>query len=239
VTYPLTALISDLHSNLPALTTALRDARERGAERFVCLGDVIGYGARPTECLELVIEAIAGADGRKPGLCLQGNHEYAVLSSGEDFNPNARRAIDWTRDQINQGGVSGERALAYWDFLGGLEPFAVEPGAMYAHGSPRDPVREYMLPRDIARHAKMQANFDRMRALDPDGHSGVCFVGHSHVPGHFLRGRALLPAEGHRGSLRPGRSLATLSRDRQRRFGRSAARRRPRGSPTCCSTAAA
>jgi len=185
VTYPLTALISDLHSNLPALTLAMRDARERGAARFVCLGDVIGYGARPTECLELVIEACAPREGAPRGLCLQGNHEAAVLSSGEDFNPNARRAIDWTRDQINAGGTSGERALEYWDFLAALEPLVLEDGAMYAHGSPRDPVREYLLPRDVRDGAKMQANFDRMRALDPAGRCGVCFVGHSHVPGVF------------------------------------------------------
>lgn len=210
MTYPLTALISDLHSNLPALSTALRDARERGAERFVCLGDVIGYGARPTECLELLMEALAGGDGRKPGLCLQGNHEYAVLSSGEDFNPNARRAIDWTRDQINLGGPSGEKALAYWDFLGGLEPFLVEDGAMYAHGSPRDPVREYLLPRDARDGAKMQGNFDRMRAVDPDGLAGVCFVGHSHVPGIFYEdGRYYRP----RGTEGPY-DLGNLSRCR-------------------------
>jgi predicted phosphodiesterase len=188
VTYPLTALISDLHSNAPALEAALRDARERGVARFVCLGDVIGYGARPTECLDLVIEHCgerATSLGLLPGVCLQGNHEYALLSSGEDFNPNARRAIDWTREQINAGGGSRDRALEYWDFLGGLEPLHVEDGAMYAHGSPRDPVREYLLPRDARDSAKMQANFSRMRHLDSAARSGVCFVGHSHVPGIF------------------------------------------------------
>lgn len=188
VTYPLTALISDLHSNAPALEVALRDARERGVRRFVCLGDVIGYGARPTECLDLVMQVCtpaASAHGLTEGLCLQGNHEYALLNSGEDFNPNARRAIDWTREQINGGGGSRDRALAYWDFLGGLSAQLLEPGAMYAHGSPRDPVREYLLPRDARDAAKMQANFAHMRQRDPQGQAPVCFVGHSHVPGIF------------------------------------------------------
>lgn len=188
VTYPLTALISDLHSNAPALEVALKDARERGVTRFVCLGDVIGYGARPTECLDLVMElctARASEHGLLEGLCLRGNHEDALLNSGADFNPNARRAIDWTRDQIIGGGGSSDRALAYWDFLDHLEPIRLEEGAMYAHGSPRDPVREYMLPRDARDSAKMQANFENMRQRDPDGRSPVCFVGHSHVPGIF------------------------------------------------------
>jgi len=187
VSYPLTALISDLHSNWPALQVALADARQRGARRFVCLGDVIGYGARPAECLNAVIELCgprASEQGLESGICLQGNHEAALLSSGEDFNPNARRAIDWTRDELNAAGDRNQ-TYAFWDFLSELEPLALEDGAMYAHGSPRDPVREYMLPRDARDAAKLQANFARMRELDPEGRSPVCFVGHSHVPGIF------------------------------------------------------
>ena len=186
MTYPLTALISDLHSNLPALETALRDAGERGAQRFVCLGDVIGYGAKPTECLDAVLRlctTAAAQEGLESGLCLQGNHEFALLSSGEDFNPNARRAIDWTREQLNHVGDK-QRSYTYWDFLSALEPMLVEDGAMYAHGSPRDPVREYLLPRDARDTAKMQANFARMRHHG-GGRAMVCFVGHSHVPGVF------------------------------------------------------
>ncbi len=188
MTQPLTALISDLHSNQPALEVAIADARARGAQRFVCLGDIIGYGARPAECLTMTIAHCTEAAtslGLEAGACLQGNHEFALLGSGEDFNPNARRAIDWTREQINA--AAGERSVSYdfWDFLSALEPLRLEQGAMYAHGSPRDPVREYMLPRDARDTAKMRANFERMRALDAEGRSPVCFVGHSHVPGIF------------------------------------------------------
>lgn len=173
--YPLTALISDLHGNWPALATALADAEGRGVERFVCLGDVVGYGAKPRECLERVIQLVAPerVNGLKPGICLLGNHEQALMQSASEFNPNARAAIEWTREELSRG----ERAknLALWDFLDSLQPSRSEPGAMFAHGSPRDPVREYMLPRDIRDAAKMRANFACM--TEP-----VCFVGHSHVP---------------------------------------------------------
>ena len=195
--YPLTALISDLHGNLPALGTALADARQRGARRFICLGDVVGYGAKPRECLDEVMRLCtpaAASEGLEPGLCLQGNHEYALLNSAEDFNANARRAIDWTRAELNQSG-DRERSFALWDFLSALEPLAVEEGALYVHGSPRDPVREYILPRDARDPAKMAANFARM---DPyrGQRAFVCFIGHSHVPGIFYEdGRFYRPKD--------------------------------------------
>ncbi len=82
MTYPLTALISDLHANIPALETALADARRRGASRYVCLGDVVGYGANPRECLDIVMNLCgseprdpageAGSAPLVPGICLLG-----------------------------------------------------------------------------------------------------------------------------------------------------------------------
>jgi len=198
VTYPKTALISDLHGNWPALAVAVADARERQVERFVCLGDVVGYGAKPRECLELVMGLIdpqnpLGA-GLERGICLQGNHEHALLHSAEDFNPNARAAIEWTRMALAEG-VDAGRVDQYWEFLAALEPCVVEPGAMYAHGSPRDPVREYMLPRDSRDVAKMKAVFARMRPFDAQ-QAFVCFVGHSHVPAIFYEdGRFYRPKQ--------------------------------------------
>lgn len=203
LSYPLTALISDLHSNLPALETALADARARGASRFVCLGDMIGYGANPRECLDLVM-ALCGCDpvdpGAQPasaplkaGLCLQGNHEYALLTSAEDFNPKARSAIDWTRTALNEG-EDRERSYRYWDFLGTLAPVERDVRALFVHGSPRDPVREYMLPRDVKNQAKMQDNFRRMDRP-------VCFVGHSHVPAVYFEDGRLHRPDGTEGPI--------------------------------------
>jgi predicted phosphodiesterase len=196
VSYPLTAIISDLHANQPALETALDDARERGAERYVCLGDVIGYGAKPRESLDwvmrLCVESPSDPNARpnaKPlaaGLCLLGNHEYALLHTAEDFNPKARAAIDWTREELSRGS-DRDTNYSYWEFLDALSPSCSDERAMFAHGSPRDPVREYMLPRDIHDGAKMAANFERM---DRD----VCFVGHSHVPAiYYQDGRMFRP----------------------------------------------
>jgi predicted phosphodiesterase len=197
--YPLTAILADLHANTPALDVAIADARARGVERFVCLGDVVGYGARPRQCLSIVMDlCVPGAVDTErddmalvDGICLQGNHEDALLNSAEDFNPKARAAIEWTRDEIRSD-PDRERGYAYWDFIDGLKPMRCDDRTMFAHGSPRDPVREYMLPRDIRDAAKMTANFQVMER-------DVCFVGHSHVPAVYREdGRLFLP--GGRGS---------------------------------------
>jgi predicted phosphodiesterase len=196
--YPLTAIISDIHGNTPALDVALADARARGVQRYVCLGDVVGYGARPRQCLDLVMHlCVAGA--REPesaggaqladGLCLLGNHEQALMYHAEDFNPKARAAIDWTRDELS---ADPERADAYWDFLGELEGSRTDEVAMFAHGSPRDPVREYILPRDARDEPKLAANFKAMQR-------GVCFVGHSHVPAIYYRDGSLFRPRGTEG----------------------------------------
>jgi len=203
LSYPLTALISDLHSNLPALETALADARAREARRFVCLGDMIGYGASPRECLDLVmtlctiepVDPAAGA-GSKPleaGLCLLGNHEDALLNSAEDFNPKARSAIEWTRMALNLG-EDREQSYRYWDFLGSLSPAERDERALFVHGSPRDPVREYLLPRDVRNPAKMEENFRRMDRP-------VCFVGHSHVPAIYYEDGRLHRPDGTEGPI--------------------------------------
>jgi hypothetical protein len=88
------AFVSDIHSNTEALTAVIAEARRVGATRFVCLGDVIGYGPEPRETLLQVMD-----------LCeysLLGNHEHGAMYYASDFNPRARAAIDWTRDQLNR-----------------------------------------------------------------------------------------------------------------------------------------
>lgn len=203
LSYPLTALISDLHSNLPALETALADARGRGTRRFVCLGDMIGYGASPRECLDLVMALCAvepvdpaaekASQPLEAGLCLLGNHEHALLNSAEDFNPKARSAIEWTRVVLNQG-EDRERSYLYWDYLGSLSPAGRDERALFVHGSPRDPVREYLLPRDVKNPAKMEDNFRRMDRP-------VCFVGHSHVPAIYFEDGRLHRPDGTEGPI--------------------------------------
>ncbi|MEM9382622.1 MAG: metallophosphoesterase family protein [Planctomycetota bacterium] len=184
MSYPLTAILSDLHGNRPALEACLADAGQRQVERFVCLGDMVGYGAEPRACMDAVMARCVeepsaereGGGALLPGLCLKGNHEEALLFSADDFNAKARAAIEWTREEI---GRDPARADDYWDFLGELPATTTDERAMFAHGSPRDPVREYVVPRDIRDREKMGALFAAMER-------GVCFIGHSHVPAVFF-----------------------------------------------------
>jgi diadenosine tetraphosphatase ApaH/serine/threonine PP2A family protein phosphatase len=93
----------------------------------------------------------------------------------QNFNPKAKNAIDWTREQLSM--LSSDKAgnRKRWDLLGNLETVHEAGDIMYVHGTPRDPTGEYVYPRDIYRPAKLEAIFDRITWL--------LFVGHSHVPG--------------------------------------------------------
>ena len=89
------AFISDIHSNLAALTAVLDDIDALGTvERIYCLGDVVGYGPQPRECLDVVAERCK--------LILMGNHEHALLYGAYGFHAAAKRAIDWTRDTLQR-----------------------------------------------------------------------------------------------------------------------------------------
>lgn len=161
------AIISDIHANLEAFHAVLNDIREEGIkdEDIICLGDIIGYGPQPVECLELAM---------KFRFSLLGNHEEAVLFGAVGFNSRAKMAIDWTRDQINHA-EGEERKKRLWNFLGELKIRVDEDRVSYVHGSPREPTREYIFQRDILDQAKMEecfANFDL-----------ICFHGHTHTPG--------------------------------------------------------
>ncbi|MCH8192260.1 MAG: metallophosphoesterase family protein [Chloroflexi bacterium] len=149
------AIISDIHSNLSALNAVLSDADRRGVDELWCLGDIVGYGPEPRECLEIV--------RRRAGLCLSGNHDMGVVGkvSLAEFNPYAAAANKWTAQ------VMEEEELAH---LGSLPAKLVWEDFTLAHASPREPVWEYVMSPPIAR-----ASFAHFETR-------VCFVGHSHVP---------------------------------------------------------
>jgi len=162
------AIISDIHSNIEALSVVLDDIEKQGATDILCLGDIIGYGPNPRECVEI-------AFNWKFSLC--GNHEEAVLFYADDFNVNARKAINWTKDQLNSLEYDRQENYRLWDFLGNLKSEVREGDVLYVHGSPRLPTREYVLPRDSSDHAKLGEIFSMI--------DSTCFVGHTHYPGVF------------------------------------------------------
>ncbi|HYC76210.1 MAG TPA: metallophosphoesterase, partial [Planctomycetota bacterium] len=166
------ALISDLHSNLEALTAVFADMAGFKVDQVYCLGDVVGYGPNPRECLDLVKEKCAWT--------LLGNHEEGLLqeSFGADFNERARRALDWTRETLSSPTFPKEKNYAFWSQIDAFEATRRTDDAMFVHGSPRDPVREYVMPQDAA-NASMMA--DVFAKIDRP----VCFAGHTHVPGVF------------------------------------------------------
>lgn len=166
------AVISDIHSNLEALTTVLADIDRRGLEQILCLGDVIGYGASPRQCLDLVIERCE--------LTLCGNHDQAVFFEPFNFNPPAERACYWTR-RLFETEEDKDKRDRRWDYLGQLPVKFEANGLLFVHGSPRRPVNEYLFSDDVYTNPqKLVANFERL-----DGKQ-ACFVGHTHVPGVFF-----------------------------------------------------
>lgn len=165
------AIISDIHSNLEALQTVLADIKQREITEIVCLGDVIGYGPNPRECLDLVIEHAR--------VCLIGNHDHAVLYEPTNFNPAAERAAYWTR-RVLETEPDAQKRNRRWEFLGKLPVRVVEDDLLYVHASPRRPINEYIFPEDVFTNPqKVTANFERLTAQ-------LCFVGHTHQPGVFL-----------------------------------------------------
>src|ERR1043166_4685774 len=95
----LAALLSDIHSNIEALDGCLRDATSHGAERFVFLGDLVGYGADPAA----VVDLVAGHAARG-AIVIKGNHDEAIeKKQTPDLNDDAYAAIDWTRNQLTGG----------------------------------------------------------------------------------------------------------------------------------------
>lgn len=165
------AIISDIHGNLEALEAVLADIDERGITEVVCLGDVIGYGPNPRECIDQVMERCR--------LCMMGNHDHAVVYEPTNFNAAAERAAYWTRRMLETED-DPELRRGRWEFVGKLPVRLREDDILYVHASPRRPINEYIFPEDVFTNPhKVIANFERLDAR-------LCFVGHTHQPGVFL-----------------------------------------------------
>lgn len=146
-------LVSDVHANLVALEAVLADCPT--VDAVWNLGDTIGYGPRPNECLDRMI-------GLHADPALVGNHDLAAIGGADlaEFNPVAQTAARWTAAHLT---------MDHRAYLNGLPAMTVSAGYTLAHGSPRAPVWEYITGAAIA-----TANF-------PFFETDVCFVGHTHV----------------------------------------------------------
>jgi predicted phosphodiesterase len=150
------AIIADIHANLEAFIAVLEDIEKLNAvEKIWCLGDIVGYGPNPHECIELLQETNF--------TCVAGNHDRAATGrlNISHFNKDAAEAIQWTEKQLYPSDKK---------FLDELPETAVEEQFTLVHGSPRDPLNEYIISISTARE-----NF-------PFFNTGYCLFGHSHEP---------------------------------------------------------
>jgi predicted phosphodiesterase len=169
------AIISDIHSNLEALEAVLADIRAQNIEEIYCLGDIIGYGPNPRECIDLVMQCQA---------CILGNHDQGALFDPEGFNAGAERAIFWTRDQLEAAVGPPEDRIRRRNFLQELPRTRRENGLLYVHGSARNPLNEYVFPEDTYNQRKMEKIFSLV--------DRCVFQGHTHVPGIFSENMTFL-----------------------------------------------
>lgn len=177
-------VLSDIHANLAALDQVLDEAGEW--DTVWCLGDVVGYGPEPNAC-------VARLRDLQPEYWLAGNHDWAALGKLDiaDFNPMARLAALWTRQQLTPANVAFLETLP--TYVRASDQFTL------THGSPRHPIWEYVLNTRTA--AANFAHFD----------TPYCLVGHTHVPAIYrqLNGRVNVPAHslGEPVQLANGRSI--------------------------------
>lgn len=157
------AIISDIHANLEALVKAFSVIDQNQIDEIICLGDVVGYGANPNECFELV--------QKRCSTILLGNHDQAAIdfSEASDFTIHARLAIEWTSRVLSQ---------EYKDLIEKLPLTTVIEDYLFVHASPFEPEKWHYIISDA--DAEFAFDFFTQRH---------CFVGHSHVAGVFSEDR--------------------------------------------------
>jgi len=154
------AIISDIHSNLEALTKALEIIDTKNIDEIVCLGDIVGYGANPNECVEII--------KKRAKYVVMGNHDFAVAVDPTElvyFNSYARESDLWTRSVLTEENLEFLRSL----------PFTISiKNLLFVHSSPAQPREwEYIF---TEAQAKVQFKYFTEK---------ICFIGHSHLPGIF------------------------------------------------------
>lgn len=148
------AIISDIHANLEAFLAVLDEIDRSEADKVICLGDIVGYGANPNECIEIIKE--------RRIISLIGNHDKAAcgLTEPYNFNPAARQAALWTRGELTPGNK---------EYLKCLPDEGLIDGFMIVHGAPSDPDK-YIL-----------SEYDALEEFPLLRENKLCFFGHTHV----------------------------------------------------------
>jgi len=150
-------IISDIHSNSEALNSVLKNIER--VDSFICLGDIVGYGADPNYCIEKVKNLNCK--------CVGGNHDFAVVGKVNInyFNCAARDAILWTSRQLKKDNINFLLSLS--------KKIELKNNVLAVHASPQNPLLEYILDKNTANLIFTKFNFK------------ICFVGHSHLAGCF------------------------------------------------------
>lgn len=164
----LQAVISDIHGNLEALEAVLADIQQKGASSIICLGDLVGYGPDPIACVRHAM---------KWDVVLLGNHDAAAIDDGDLSGwsaTSARKTIFKFRRLLAE--MDGQSEIS--NFLRCRPEYYASPQAIYVHGSPREPLHEYLFPEDIYNQQKMSAIAQSFE--------GLCLCGHTHLPGMFI-----------------------------------------------------
>jgi predicted phosphodiesterase len=157
------ALLADIHANMEAFTAVLADIERRGGvDEFWCLGDIVGYGPDPSDCIQLLRQ--------QPHVCVSGNHDLAAIGRVDAlrFNPDAAFAIRWTQQQLNREDI---------EYLESLPRVISRGDFTMVHGSPREPIWEYLVSSGSAGES-----FSHFKTK-------FCLVGHSHRPLMFRQNK--------------------------------------------------
>jgi predicted phosphodiesterase len=149
------AVFSDIHSNLEALESVLEHTFTKSIDRYVCLGDIVGYGANPNECIDLV-KSLPDCS------FLLGNHDSAVIGDQVNMNRDARKAIRWTREKVT---------LSRMWFLMEMKDVIKWGDVFFCHSNPYKPRNWHY----VVEKSYISSSFARSKAK-------LLFIGHTHVP---------------------------------------------------------
>lgn len=151
------AILSDIHGNREAFGSVLDDAKSRGIDRIILLGDIVGYGPDPEYCVDRAAELVA-----KGAIAIKGNHDSAISNPSENMNMVARAAIDWTRPRLDRAQIQFLETLPYTHSEG---------DAVFVHASVNEPSEWHYVTNDRRAIASFNATDAR-----------YIFCGHVHVP---------------------------------------------------------